>query len=176
MEMWITETYQDSRQGLSEDCFVPLSVSSVEMSPSTIFIIMKLRGFRYIWSLVVLDTIKIFNFSCKSILVAEMLSRSTSVEGTAGEELFQPYLPSERSCITKTHGYSNCHLYCEIKTSTAKISPKAHMSECKSSVSKVWKHENWLEQEVFPFLPLISCPYTDQTDGKWEGKGCYYPS
>lgn len=92
------------------------------MSPSTIFIIMKPRGFRYIWSLVVLDTIKIFNFSCKSILVAEMLSKSTSVEGTAGDDLFQPYLPSERSCITKTHGYSNCHLYCEIR----QVQPEFH--------------------------------------------------
>lgn len=33
----------------------------------------------------------------------------------------------------------------------------------------------WMEKEAFPFFPLASCPYTDKTDGKWEGKGCYYP-
>lgn len=76
--------------------------------------------------MVILDTIKTFNFFSKSVLVAEMLLRNTSEEGTALAEMCDsiPTLPSERSSITKTHFYSSCRLYCEIRQAQPKLHQK----------------------------------------------------
>lgn len=94
---------------------------------------MKSRSFKCIWSVVILDTIKTFSFSSKSIFLAEMLLRSTLAELCYSS----PTLPNETSYITKTHCYSNGHLYGEIRQAQPKFHQKlTHLSVRALSVSK----------------------------------------
>lgn len=117
--------------------------------------------------MVILDTIKTFNFSSKSVLLAEMFLRSTLEEGTALAEMCysSPTLPSETSYIAKTHSYSNCLLYCEIRQAQPKFHQKLTCLNARALPANSESMKLAGTRGIF-FPSLISCPYPDQTDGK----------
>lgn len=96
----------------------------------------------------------------KSVLVAELLLRNTSVEGSTWADIVisSHILPNEKSCITKTCCYCNCCLYYKIMQAQPKFHQKL-TSESKSSASRIWKHESgWRKRHFlsFPLYPALT--------------------